>query len=125
MLNSKFIISLSVFISFLLITSVIKNKTRVIEKQISNLNTKIFLDKKNISEAQLDYNYLSSPLEIEKKLDIIGNNNYQPIDHSKLFLNISDFTNMDSKVSKLKIKDEKRLKKIKTLIKQVFISKII
>ena len=60
MLNSKFIISLSVFISFLLITSVIKNKTRVIEKQISNLNTKIFLDKKNINEAQLDYNYLSS-----------------------------------------------------------------
>lgn len=111
MLNSKFIISLSVFISFLLITSVIKNKTRVIEKQISNLNTKIFLDKKNISEAQLDYNYLSSPLEIEKKLDIIGNNNYQPIDHSKLFLNISDFTNMDSKVSKLKIKDEKKIKK--------------
>lgn len=111
MLNSKFIISLSFFISFLLITSVIKNKTRVIEKQISNLNTKIFLDKKNISEAQLDYNYLSSPLEIEKKLDIIGNNNYQPIDHSKLFLNISDFTNMDSKVSKLKIKDEKKIKK--------------
>ena len=111
MLNSKFIISLSVFISFLLITSVIKNKTRVIEKQISNLNTKIFLDKKNISEAQLDYNYLSSPLEIEKKLDIIGNNNYQPIDHSKLFLNISDFTNMDSKVSKLKITDEKKIKK--------------
>ena len=111
MLNSKFIISLCVFISFLLITSVIKNKTRVIEKQISNLNTKIFLDKKNISEAQLDYNYLSSPLEIEKKLDIIGNNNYQPIDHSKLFLNISDFTNMDSKVSKLKIKDEKKIKK--------------
>ena len=111
MLNSKFIISLSVFISFLLITSVIKNKTRVIEKQISNLNTKIFLNKKNISEAQLDYNYLSSPLEIEKKLDIIGNNNYQPIDHSKLFLNISDFTNMDSKVSKLKIKDEKKIKK--------------
>ena len=48
MLNSKFIISLSVFISFLLITYVIKNKTRVIEKQISNLNTKIFLDKKNL-----------------------------------------------------------------------------
>ena len=111
MLNSKFIISLSVFISFLLITSVIKNKKRVIEKQISNLNTKIFLDNKNINEAQLDYNYLSSPLEIEKKLDIIGNNNYQPIDHSKLFLNISDFTNMDSKVSKLKIKDEKKIKK--------------
>ncbi len=111
MLNSKFIISLSVFISFLLITSVIKNKTRVIEKQISNLNTKIFLDKKNINEAQLDYNYLSSPLEIEKKLDIIGNNNYQPIDHSKLFLNISDFTNMYSKVSKLRIKDEKKIKK--------------
>ncbi len=111
MLNSKFIISLSVFISFLLITSVIKNKTRVIEKQISNLNNKIFLDKKNINEAQLDYNYLSSPLEIEKKLDIIGNNNYQPIDHSKLFLNISDFTNMHSKVSKLKIKDEKKIKK--------------
>ena len=72
MFQTKYIISLSLLVSFLVITSTIKNKTRVIEKQISNLDTKILLKKKNINEAQLDFYYLTSPAEIEKKLNIIG-----------------------------------------------------
>ena len=38
MFKMKFIIVISIFISLLLVTSTIKNKTRVIEKNISNLN---------------------------------------------------------------------------------------
>ena len=46
MFKTKFIISLSIFITFLLVTSIIKNKTRFIEKEISNINTKILSKKK-------------------------------------------------------------------------------
>ena len=39
-----------------------------------------------LMRAQLDFYYLSSPAEIEKKLNIIGLNNYQPINIQKYFL---------------------------------------
>ena len=111
MFNTKFIIVSSLFISFLLITSTIKNKTRVIEKNISNLSKIILFKTKDINEAQLDFHYLTSPAEIEKKLSIIGFDNYQPIKYSNIFLNISDFTQIQNKISNLQNKDEKKIQK--------------
>ena len=111
MFKMKFIIALSVFISFLLITSTIKNKTRVIEKNISNLNTKIFIKTNDINETQLDFDYLTSPAEIEKKISIIGFDNYQPIKYSRIFFDISDFTEIQNKISNLKKIDEKKIQK--------------
>ncbi len=100
MFNSKFIFSATMFIFFLIVTSFVKNKTRIIEKDIINLNNKILFQKKNINEAQLDYYYLTSPQEIEKRLNLIGFDSYQPIEHSKIFFDILDFTNIEKKTSK-------------------------
>ena len=111
MFRTKFIISITIFVTFLIITSAIKNKTRVIEKQILNLNAKILIKKKDINEAQLDFYYLTSPSEIEKKLDIIGFDNYQPIKYSNIFFDISDFTESQNKFSNLKNINEKKIKK--------------
>ena len=111
MFKMKFIIALSVFISFLLVTSTIKNKTRVIEKNISNLTTKIFIKTSDINEAQLDFEYLTSPAEIEKKISIIGFDNYQPIKYSRIFFDVSDFTEIQNKISNLKKIDEKKIQK--------------
>ena len=36
MFKTKLIISISIFVTFLIITSVIKNKTRILEKEITN-----------------------------------------------------------------------------------------
>tara|TARA_B100000989_G_scaffold243444_1_gene190462 strand:- start:58 stop:387 length:330 start_codon:yes stop_codon:yes gene_type:complete len=107
----KFIIALSVFISFLIVTSTIKNKTRVIEKNISNLTTKIFIKTSDINEAQLDFEYLTSPAEIEKKISIIGFDNYQPIKYSRIFFDVSDFTEIQNKISNLRKIDEKKIQK--------------
>ena len=111
MFKSKYIISLTLIVSFLVITSSIKNKTRVIEKQISNYNSKILFIKNNINEAQLDFYYLTSPAEIEKRLNIIGFDNYQPIKHSKIFLDISEFTKIENRFSNLKTLYEKKFQK--------------
>mgnify|MGYP001361897713 FL=1 len=111
MFKMKFIIALSVFISFLIVTSTIKNKTRVIEKNISNLTTKIFIKTSDINEAQLDFEYLTSPAEIEKKISIIGFDNYQPIKYSRIFFDISDFIEIQNKISNLKNIDEKKTQK--------------
>ena len=111
MFKIKFLISLSILVIFLAITSVIKNKTRVIEKKILNLNIKISQKKNNINEAQLDYDYLSSPSEIEKKLNEIGFDNYRPIKHSNIFFNVYDFNKLQKKTSNLKDLNEKKIKK--------------
>ena len=111
MFKMKFIIVLSVFISFLLFTSTIKNKTRVLEKNISNLNTKIFIKTSDINETELDFDYLTSPAEIEKKISIIGFDNYQPIKYSRIFFDVSDFTEIQNKISNLKKIDEKKIQK--------------
>ena len=109
MFKTKIIISAFIFITLLIITSVIKNKTRVTEKQIYILNSKILIQQKSINEAQLDFHYLTSPAEIEKKLKEIGFNDYQPIKYSNIFLNISDFTKIQDKISKVKTLNEKKI----------------
>jgi len=109
MLRAKFIISISIFVVFLIITSATKNKTRLIEKKISNLNEKILTKEKDINETQLDFYYLSSPSEIEKKINIIGLDNYQPIKHSNIFLNFLDFTEIQNKITNLNNINEKKI----------------
>ena len=111
MFKMKFTIVVTIFISFLLITSIIKNKTRVIEKNISNLSTKILIKTKDINETQLDFYYLTSPAEIEKKLSMIGFDNYRPIKYSSIFFDISDFTEIQNKISNLKNINEKKIQK--------------
>ena len=111
MFKMKFVIASSIFISFLLVTSIIKNKTRVIEKNISNLSKIILIKTKDINEAQLDFHYLTSPAEIEKKLSIIGFDNYKPIKYSNIFFDISDFAEIQNKISNLKNIHEKKIQK--------------
>ncbi len=111
MFRSKFIISISVFVILLLATSVIKNKTRVIEKQISNLNKIILVKEKNVNEAELDFYYLTSPEQLEKKLNLIGFNNYQPIKYSNIYFNISELTEIKNKFSNLNNLNGKKIQK--------------
>ena len=111
MFRTKFIISISVFVILLLATSVIKNKTRVIEKQISNLKKNILVKEKNVNEAELDFYYLTSPEELEKKLNLIGFNNYQPIKYSNIYFNISDLTEIKNKFSNLNNLNGKKIQK--------------
>ena len=110
MFRSKIIICITIFIIFLVFTSAIKNKTRIIEKQIIHLNNKILLQKKDFNEAQLEFYYLTSPAEIEKKLSLIGFSNYQPIKYPNIFFKISDFNNIQNKFSNLKNLNEKKIK---------------
>ena len=42
----------------LIVTSLIKNKTRIIEKKLINLSEKINLKEKDINESQLDFYFL-------------------------------------------------------------------
>ena len=55
MLKTKFIVSLLTFSFLLFFTSVIKNKTRVIEKKIVLAETNINNLKQSLNESQIDF----------------------------------------------------------------------
>jgi hypothetical protein len=111
MFKFKLIIPATIFLTLLIITSAIKNQTRDIEKKLLKLNKKITLKEKDINESQLDFYFLTSPSQIEKKLKMLGQDNYSPIENSKIFLSYSSFVKMKKKISNLNVKYEKKTKK--------------
>ena len=66
LINYKFFISITIFSIMLFLTSIIKNKTRIIEKNIFKLENKIADIEKNLYESQLDFYYFTSPKIITK-----------------------------------------------------------
>ena len=111
MFKTKFLISILIFSSLMIATSVIKNQTREIEKKIYNLSGVILSKEKDFNESQLDFFYITSPLMIEKKIKHLDNNNYIIMEYSKIFLSMTDFMNLDSKYVIQEIENEKKTKK--------------
>ena len=89
--NTKLIISVSVFSLLLFCTSVIKNKTRVIEKNIEFYEKQIFNLKKELFESQLDFNYLTSPKKLQEKLSFLTSDQYQNLSISNIYLDYKNF----------------------------------
>ena len=111
MFKTKIITSTIIFLILLISTSIIKNKTRIIEKKSFKLNKKITLKKQDINESQLDFHFLTSPAEIEKKVKILGKNNYSPIKKSNIFLSLSTFNSIQNQITILNNKNEKTNKR--------------
>ena len=111
MFKTKIIISTIIFLILLIVTSIIKNKTRIIEKKSFKLNKKITIKKQDINESQLDFYFLTSPAEIEKKVKILGQNNYSPIKKSNIFLSLSTFNSIQNQITILNNKNEKTNKR--------------
>lgn len=111
MFSSKNTIQIIIFLILLIATSIIKNQTRITEKKLFKLNEKITYKEKDINESELDFYFLSSPAEVEKKINILGKNNYTPIQNSKIFFSISDFNNIKKKITILNTRNEKETKK--------------
>ena len=107
----KIFFSTVIFSILLIGTSVVKNKTREIEKQISNITKNINNQEKDLNESQLDFFYLTSPSIVEDKIKFLVDNNYIPMDRSKIFLNIINFTQIKNKFVNQKNSYDKKTKK--------------
>ena len=104
----KLTASLIIFAILLSFTSIIKNKTRLIEKKIFKLNKEIYYKKKDLNETQLDFFYLSSPLQLSNKIKKLGLTEYQALDFSRIYFSMNDFKSSKNKISTLNIKNEKK-----------------
>lgn len=98
--NSKLIISISVFSFLLFCTSIIKNKTRVIEKKIIYFEKTVSNLEKELFESQLDYHYLTSPKLLDEKISFLTSDQYQSMSFSKIYLDYNSFIEEQKKISK-------------------------
>ena len=98
--NSKLIISISVFSFLLFCTSIIKNKTRVIEKKIIYYEKIVSNLEKELFESQLDYHYLTSPKLLDEKISFLTSDQYQSMSFSKIYLDYNSFIEEQKKISK-------------------------
>ena len=71
----------------------------------------ILLKEKNLSEAQLEFFYLSSPSQIEKKIKSKDLEKFKPIKNSKIFYDTNNFKIVKKKLSNLINIYEKKIKK--------------
>ncbi len=108
MFKMKFIVSILLFSTLLVVTSIIKNQTRVIEKEIFKKNIVIASLKKDLNETELDYFYLSSPGYLSKKINEMALLQYEPMDYSRIYLNYQDFLNAKKKLTTIKGLNEKK-----------------
>ena len=99
MFKFKLFISLAIFSFLLVLTSFVKNQTREIEKKIYSKHKTINIKEKDFNESQLDFYYLTSPLVLEDKIKTFLDTEYSHINHSKIFLDISAFLNLQNKLA--------------------------
>ena len=109
MLHKKIFLSIIIFSVMMLLTSVIKTQSRLLEKRIYLLQESIADTKNEIHEAQLDYFYLSSPEFISKKIKEFSDKEYTSIEYSKIYFSLEQFLEERNKISEIKY--EKKIQK--------------
>ena len=96
MFKKSLITTFVVFFILMFVAPIVKNKTRILEKDIKRLNIEISVLQKQLNEAQIEFVYLSSP----EKLLTLNKKSYSNYDFSRIFLSTEEFINFSSKQSK-------------------------
>ena len=81
-------------------------KISIKEKKIQNHESKIFTLEKNLLEASLEFQYLSSPAVLSKKIKTNLDQEYNNLNLSQIYLNINDFISDQKKVTKILINEK-------------------
>ena len=121
MFNKKKLIVISIYISFFIVIPIVKNESRMIEKKIENFESKIFILEKNLLEANLEFQYLSSPAVLSAKIEKNLDQEYNSLHLSQIYLNIDDFKS-EQKITSISKNEEKKkiIKILFTKIKNLF-----
>ena len=71
--SKKKLIIILIYASFFIAIPMIKNESRLIEKKIKTYESQIFSLEKNLLEATLEYQYLTSPAVLSSKIETSSN----------------------------------------------------
>ena len=100
MFRKSVIISLSIFFILMIFTSIVKNNTRNIEKDIGKLGREVSILEKKLADSKIDFIYLSTPEKLIEKLNDLNDTNYLSYDYSRIFFSTKDFLNYTSTQTK-------------------------
>ena len=103
--KKKLIISL-IYLSFFIAIPIVKNESRQIEKQIQIYEAQIFSLEKNLLEANLEYQYLSSPAVLSDKVEKNLDQKYNSLDLSQIYLSIENFKSEQKKLTRILINEK-------------------
>jgi len=106
--NKKKLIIIVIYISFFIAIPIIKNESRLIEKKIQTHESKIFLLEKNLLEASLEFQYLSSPAVLSSKVEKNLDQKYNSLNLSQIYLNIEDFVSEKKKTTSVLINEKQK-----------------
>ena len=104
--NKKKLIIISIYISFFIAIPIIKNESRLIEKKIQSYKSEIFFLEKNLLEASLEFQYLSSPAVLFNNAEKYLDQKYNNLDLSQIYLSTEDFIHEQKKITKLSVNEK-------------------
>ena len=111
MVKTRLFISLIVFAMMLFCISMVKNKSRIIEKSIEFKQKNISSLKNDLYETQLDYFYLSSSENLTKTMNRFNKHEFKHLDLSNIYSNFDEYIEEKSKTTQVYKKIEKKIQK--------------
>ena len=97
---------LSSNISFFIAIPIIKNGSRLIEKKIETYESQIFSLEKDLLEATLEYQYLTSPSSLSSKMEKHLGQKYSNLNLSQIYLSVEDFISDKKNITKISINEK-------------------
>ena len=104
----KKLIIILIYLSFFITIPIIKNESRLTEKNIQRYEGQIFFLQKNLLEASLEFQYLSSPEVISHKVEKNLDQEYNSMDLSQIYLSIYDFKYNQKKITRILPNDKQK-----------------
>ena len=104
--SKKKLIIILIYASFFIAIPMIKNESRLIEKKIKTYESQIFSLEKNLLEATLEYQYLTSSAVLSSKIEKYVDQKYDNLDLSQIYLNIEDFISELKKTTEISINEK-------------------
>mgnify|MGYP006098799577 FL=1 len=106
--NKKKIIIVLIYLSFFIAIPIIKNESRLIEKKIQYHESTIFISSKNLREANLEFQYLSSPEVLSDKIKKNLDKEYTNLNLSQIYINIEDFITKQKQITSMPINEQQK-----------------
>ena len=106
--SKKKLLIILIYVSFFIAIPIIKNESRLIEKKIQNYESEIFFLEKNLLEASLEFQYLTSPAVLSKKIEESSDQKYSNLTLSQIYSNMEDFISEQNKITKISINEKQK-----------------
>tara|TARA_B110000238_G_C15900278_1_gene341710 strand:+ start:283 stop:606 length:324 start_codon:yes stop_codon:yes gene_type:complete len=103
--NKKKLTIILIYVLFFIAIPIIKNESRLIEKKTQSYKSQIFILEKDLLEASLEFQYLTSPAVLSSKVEKNLDQTYSSLDLSQIYLSTENFK-AEQKINRISINEK-------------------